>query len=149
MSGQMTNSPAEVIHQWLLNEALIEGPTGTTWPGFVNNADERKSDMVVVLDTAGRIQGKTHASGETQEHYGIQLQVASESQADGYSKISEIFAEVDALARASVTISGSTFIVDAITPTSTIIRIGKEQPEDYLYLFTANFVVSIKQTIGV
>lgn len=145
MSGQLSNSPAEIVYEWLLGEALIQSPTGTTWPGFVNNNDERTEPYVVVMDTAGRLQGKLHAISETQEHFGVQIQVRAATQTAAYSKMSEIFAYLDAISRESVTIGAASYTLDAVTPTSPIIRVGKQQPEDYLNIVTANFVASIQQ----
>jgi len=157
MSGFLDHSPANILLEWMLDEGLVDAPSSADWPGFLQNVDERYESYVVVYDTDSRLSGKVHLLGETQQHYGIQIQVRSPDPDEAHSKVSEIFTAFDAASREPVTIAGEAdgdppvippaceYIIDAITPTSGAIRAGKEQPEDYLWLWTANFVISIKQ----
>lgn len=135
----MTASPAEVLHQFLDESNAFDG-----WDAWINNTvDGTNGRSVSIYDTAGRIQGKSHPTSETIQHAGIMVQIRATSQGEGYAKIAEIYAAMDQVRNASVTIGGTEYRLIAATPASTIQRLGKEQPEDYLWLYTSNFLVAI------
>lgn len=146
MSGRLYHSPAEIVHTWLLSTSVVADPTSSDdWRAFVNNGTADFTNIVSVNDTTGIGFGRTNPDKIYREHHGIQIYVRGASQSVGFAKASEIFAKASQdLVRAEVTISGAVYLVHTLAPTSSIIPVGKYQPEDFQFIHTMNFVVPIK-----
>lgn len=144
MSGSLNHSPAYVIWQLLVDQNLATDPDNeSTWPAYINNNSHDVDDLIVVYDTQGRDSGKNQPSSELQEHHGLQFRIRASASQDAFSKANAIQQTLDGLTNESVTISTDTYTVYSIN-TSPIIRIGKEQPEDRLYLYTLNVTAAIR-----
>jgi hypothetical protein len=141
MSGLLLNSPAEIIGQAILDEGM--GQSGL-WPIFINNNQKTNTRNISVLDTAGFVRGKTHVDSESQEHYGIQFLIRGANQLESFRKTNEILNTLNLFLRKLVNLSGEVYSIQAVTPSGTIIRVGKEQPEEVLFVFSLNAVTSIR-----
>jgi len=144
MSGELFNSPAEIIQQALIDDLLGDAPGVAGWPVYVNNNQPTNTANITVLDTTGFVRGKTHVDGEAQEHYGIQFLIRHPSQQEGYQKANKLLTETNAYWRKIVFIEDIQYIIDAITSSSPIIRVGKEQPEEVLFVYSLNVIASIR-----
>lgn len=144
MSGTLLHSPEEVIHKVLLDLGLSNLPNDGDWPSFVNSSDQHNVQNIIVSGTTGRLSGKHHVTGTTIQHYGVQVRVRAEQQLS-FRRSNEILTALDALKRYTVLLEEpeQSYLVQAVTPSSTIIRVGREQPEDFLFIHSLNFVTSI------
>lgn len=147
MSGALNHTPAEIVHQWALDESLVLAPDSEgDWIGVINNTPADFTNIVSISDTAGITQGKTHPDGQTQEAHGIQFWIRGKTQPLAWAKGNAILTAVDAALRETVSIDGSTYLIQSMTPTSTLIPVGKEQPEDFMFIYSLNVTVPIRLT---
>ncbi len=144
MSGLLVHSPAYILHSWMKGHPTIY--TGT-WlsRGFVNNDPADTSPYIVLSDVAGDIQGRDHISGKSIEFYGIQIRVRS-AQQECYTKIKGLQRILEELKNQTFTITPNTYIIHAVTFTSPVIRVGKEQPGDNRFIYSLNCKASITMT---
>lgn len=147
MSGLLNHTPAEIVYQWAESESLLSLPdAGEDWRGFINNTPSDFTNIVSISDTTGVLQGKTHADSQTQEAYGIQFWVRGKSQQLAWVKSNAILDAVDSALRETVSIDGSNYRIQSIIPTSTLIAVGKEQPEDFMFIYSLNVITTIRLT---
>jgi len=147
MSGLMTHSAGDVIRHALIDLVLGTLPSaGTAWPIHVGNLPNKPDNAILVSDTAGRFGGRVHTSGEMQEHQGVQIKVRSADYQTGGLRARTIAKNLDEdIAQTSVTISGSVYLIEAVTRTSGPLSLGTEEGTERS-LFTINAVVSLRQT---
>lgn len=154
MSGSLNHSPAHIIRNLLVTLGLGTDPDDNNdWPMFVSREPNTPDSVITLYDTSSRLQGRFQKTGETQEHYGIQLRVRSASYVDGYAKANALTVALDeSIKRYDVSmedVSGtgtSTYRVYAVTRTTGVIDIGKDVATSKRNLFTINAVVSLQQT---
>ncbi len=147
----LTASPAEIVQQLMVDLSLGSN-SDSNWLITINQQPSVPDDMITVYDTEGEHQGRTHADGETQEAFGLQIRVRSVDHKTGYAKARYIATQFDRLVHNnSVTVvqaigtAYDRFTVYAITRKSGVLYIGKEPSTDR-HLFTFNSVVTIQQT---
>lgn len=147
MSGLLTHSPGYVVRKALVDLALGTLPSASsTWPIHTGNLPDKPDNSVLITETAGRIDGRDHTSGETQEHQGIQIMVRSDRFSSAWTKAANIAKTIDEdIARTTVVISASTYELLAITRTSGPINLGKEEGSKR-QIFTINAIVSLRET---
>lgn len=154
ITGALTHTPANVIQQLLVDLSLASQPAingvvqDDDWPCYFNYLPDSISRAIVCYDTDGRIHGREMVEGVVQEHFGIQVRVQAElaGHTAAQSKMRSIctnFAEE--VLRNTVTIDGTSYLVQAITRTSGPISLGIS-PTNRHRLFTANFLVSLRMT---
>lgn len=148
MSGLLNHSPADVVGQLLVDSGLVEAHTGTEWPTFINTNPVPNVQCLTTLDTAGFSRGKTHVDSESRLQYGVQLLARSPSPTLPFRKLNELLGFLDQVTNEIVALEGSTYNVFAVTATSPILRIGREQPEDVLTVCSLNLIVSLRQLQG-
>lgn len=143
MSGTLYHSPEECVHKLLqdLGETNLPGEPGA-WPSWVNHSGSINQPHVLVHGTTGRTFGKLQVAKRTLQAYGIQIQVRA-AQAVSFRKCNDILIALDSVRRSSVVLDASTYIVHALVPTSPIIRVGREQPEDFLFIYSLNLLASL------
>lgn len=141
------HSPADVVRWLLIQLGIAAEPPVTPWPAYCSSEPNFPDDCVTVYDVAGVDDGRLMVTGEAPTHYGVQVRVRATDHATGYAKASEIrdtFAE-DVLLE-TVTISDTTYLVQAMSRIGNVIALGKETPAGRRSLFTCNATVSLKIT---
>lgn len=147
MSGDLNHSPADIIQQLLIDQILGTKPESAgTWPIFSTYERDNPDNAVTVYDTAGVVHGRHHATGDTQLHYGIQVRVRAKDHSTGFDKAQDIFNELDNVDKYTVTVGSSTYAVQAVTMTSSIIPLGVETVAGRRRLFTINALVALRMT---
>lgn len=148
MSGALSHSPSEIIQNLMVDLGLGVLPSvGGNWPIYRSGLPDAPANTIGVIRTAGRLQGRRHPTGETIEHYGIQITVRGATPTIGDTKVRAIADSFDTnVLRDSVTIGSDVYVVQAITRASGPIELGDESPESKRQLFTLNITASIRQT---
>lgn len=148
MAGDLTHSPADVIAQVLINLGLGTDPSGSgSWPVHVFTEPDSPDNCLTVYETTGESHGRDQITGETQEHYGIQVRVRSASPKTGYTKARDIAVKLAKnVLRTPVTIDSSTYLVQSVDKISNVLPVGMDAPESRRHLFTINSLTSVKET---
>jgi hypothetical protein len=148
MSGPLYHSPAKIVLELLVQAGEVSVPSGTGWPGFVNTNPAANVQCLSFVDTPGFIRGKTHVDSESQQKYGLQILARSPDPTLPFRKLNELLGILDAISNTIVDVDDYRYNVAAITPSSPVLRIGREQPEDVLTVCSLNLIVSIRQLQG-
>jgi hypothetical protein len=146
MSGVLTHSPAHVLTQLLsdLGVGYLPGSSGT-WALQFGKEPENPDTAITLYNTASRLNGRLHPTGVTQEHHGVLIRVRAAKNSTGWTKANAIANTLDtSTSLKTVTVSGTTYTVYAVTRTSGVLSLGKA-PESNRNLFTINVVVAILQ----
>ncbi len=145
----MSNSPAEVLRQRLLDQGVGVDPdvdSSSDFPIYVGQMPDfvgAKDLAIAVYDTAGRNDGRIQRTGETLIHPGLQVRVRHNTYQDGYAKADEISQELDNTpAGTVVTVGGTDYVIDSLNRSS-IIPLGPEPDKRSRHSFTVNLLATI------
>jgi len=153
MSGVLYHSPAEIIAQLMIDLGLANGNEEdealTGWVVFPLHLPETPDQAIQVQDTAGRLHNRTQVTGETGEHYGIQVLARSpQDPVTAYRKIKQLLEYFDTeICREEVTVydeaasTNRTYMVHALTRTSVAIPSGNDGRR---YFYAGNALASIE-----
>ena len=152
MSGALSNSPAEIILEFMIDNALASRfNADSIWPIFYNFLPDTKNEgtstsvnqnALCVYDTSAQVLGRIMYDGEFKENHGIQIKVRAKSESVGWLKAKSILNSLDSVRRASVTISANTYIVHALSRSGDVQRLGTRQ-ETNSKEFTLNYLVTV------
>jgi len=150
MSGQLDHQPAEIVSQLLID--LGHGATvasGSAWPVYQLNLPDTPDNVIAVSDTDGRLQGRVHPTGHTEQKYGIQIRIRAQTIPLGRNKGNAIALALDEdVYRDTVIIDSDTYLVQAIHKTSQLLFLGPE-PTSRRFLWSLNAIASISlETLG-
>lgn len=147
MSGSLEHSPADILRNLLVNLGLGTTPSDSgSWPVYASLMPDTPDNVITLIDTAGVKQGRIQTSGEIQEHYGVQLLIRSTTHPVGYTKAQALAVALDEnIQNNTVTISGTTYDVDAVSRRGNVLSLGEEE-ESNRRLFSINAIVSINQS---
>jgi len=148
MSGSLNHSPADIMRHTLVELGLGTLPTSREdWPISYSQEPDSPDDAITLYDTTSRIDGRSHLSGETWLHYGIQVRIRSYAVSPGRTKANAITEALDKdIQYRPITIAGTTYIVYTVTRTTDSVSLGKEVRDTKRNLFTINAVVALRQT---
>lgn len=146
MFERIRHKPCEVIRQALVIEGLVE--INGNWPGYVGNHPDSPDNLVCVYDDDGRIDGREHVTGETLEHYGIQIKCRATDTSTSFGKLKRICEFADSIHRFTVNLSANEYLIQALTRTSPIIDIGPENQDKHRWIHTVNFLVALTRNEG-
>lgn len=148
MSGSLIHSPSQIISQLLIDLALGTAPADAgSWPVHFSGEPNSPDNVITVYDAAGVSDGRTQVDGQMQEHHGIQVRIRSTNHGTGFTKARAIAVALDeSVLLNSVAISGSVYLVYAVSRTGDVIALGKNHPIGDFNLFTINAVVALRQT---
>lgn len=154
MAGQLSNSPAEVIRELLLNLSLGVFPdqrTPADWSIYDNGEPDLPNHCITVYDTQGRDHGKTF-DGERQEHYGCQIKIRADEKPTANTRARNIATTLDAVTRYPVDIPvrdnitpSGMYTVYAVSRSANVIYNGKDKPNGRRHVYTLNILASIRQ----
>ena len=144
------SSPAFILSEYIINEisASTNPNDNGLWPLYTNympDGDDVQSDAVAMYDTAGILDGRLMRTGEVITHPGLQLRLRSLGNQEGYAKIESVSLSLDNIAGETLVVSGSTFKILNMRKTTDIIPLGLERGTNRRFLFTVNYLVTLKK----
>ena len=142
----MNHSPKRVIHQLLIDLNLGDDPEDTTpvWPIYYSVLPDGPNNAICVYDTENRMEGREMVTGESQEHYGIQIAIRAENEDVGTSKGRAITESLDTeVFRELVTVQGAVYLVQSVGRTTGVLNLGREAPQTDRRRFSINALASI------
>lgn len=148
MAGTLAHSPAHVVAKLLIELGVgIDPATSGEWPVFSAGTPSTPDEVISVFDTVGRLHGRTHPDGETQQHHGIMVRVRSKTHPEGWSKANEISQAFDGIHQDFVTVGGVQYRVQAVHRTGDINAVGTEPSVSKRSVFTINALVVVRQDL--
>ncbi len=152
MSGLLDHEPCRIIRQAII-DVIGEG-VGTAgnaqWRVFYDREPDGprgkvNDNIITVIGTQGRDNGRNHNDGEREEQHGIQIIVRTNDSLAGAKKARDIAVKLDKNVKwSSVTIGSATYRIWSVNRTSAVLPLGKD--EDGRYRFSINAVVPLEQT---
>lgn len=148
--AQLGHSPAYVLRTLLIELGVavepIIGNETTSWQAFTSNEPDLPDDCITTTDTAGRLDGRLAISGETVEHYGVQIKIRSSVFHDGWQKANEISTVLDdSVYQEALVIDSSQYLIHAVTKSGGIANLGRDRPNGNRSLFTLNVTIDIQR----
>ncbi len=139
-------SPAFVLAYYIRNTlATMSVPSaGISWPLFVQHIPDSPSDAGSLYNTAGIIDGREMV-GSVPIHQGIQLRIRSLSEETGYAKIEDVASALDEVFDESVEIDPEEYNIQNVSRTTDIVSLGIEGGTKRRFLFTVNFMLTIRK----
>lgn len=150
MPGPLGHSPADIVRHLLIQLGHGENPTPTAtpdWSIYVASEPNSPDAVVTVYDTEGRIDGTSNPDGEAQEYFGVQVRVRAEDHPTGYAKARAIADSMDRdVWRDTATVGGTSYCVQSIARTSSVLALGTDKPAGRRHLFTINALAEIRRS---
>lgn len=147
MSGTLQHSPADVIHQALVDLLLGVEPSDSPnmeWPVYVSSTPNLPDNLITITDTSARDNGRV-MFGDRQEMHGFQVLVRGVDHRTGYQKSRAIAVALDAVYLRTVRIDGVDYLIHSVTRTTDVLALGTEVPASKRQLFSLNAVVTVRQ----
>lgn len=140
----MTNSPAEIIWQLLVD--LADDWGGDDWDLFVNNEPESPDNTITIYDADGLMNARLQHTGEFDENPGIQIRVRSAEYAEGWVIANAIKKVLDENVYDNVVAveGGGDFVVETFNRSTNVLSIGHES-ESQRWVFTLNGTAVINE----
>lgn len=157
MPGPLEHAPSHVLLEYLVAEGFGVDPDDDedgAWPIFKSRHPDRPDDLIRITDTEGISNGDTQVDGERQEQHGVQILVRGVDDAEIFGKIRAIAVHLDRIKREVVDVpsvstgtgsSISQYIIHAMQRTSGVIALGTDVPQGKRFLYTVNYLCSIRQ----
>lgn len=134
------NSPAEIAAQLLV--LLGYGTDSDTWPVYATNEPSSPDNCITVKDTDGKGEGRV-ATGELQEHQGIQIRVRSADHPTGWAKCTALRnGMATGFYDRTVVIGARQYLVHCFANIGRILPLGKDTPATKRSVFTINALIS-------
>lgn len=148
--AELGHSPAYVLRTLLVELGVavepIVGNTTTSWQAFTSNEPDLPDDCITTTDTSGRLDGRLAISGETVEHYGVQIRIRSSVFHEGWRKANEISTVLDeAVYNEALVIDSAQYLIHAVTKSGGIANLGRDRPSGNRSLFTLNVTIDIQR----
>jgi hypothetical protein len=105
---------------------------------------DNPDNAICVYDTAGIREGRVQSTGESLSKPGWQIRVRSKGHPVGYARIQAIVSHLDGILQETVAISGNSYIIQAVTQTSTVLALGQEPEGEKRNLFTLNGTITFR-----
>jgi hypothetical protein len=146
VAGSLTKSPGFVVARLLVDLGLGSlYNANLTWPVYVGVEPNVPDEVVTVFDTAGRMLGSL-MTGQQQEMHGVQVRVRARTQEAGYTKCRQIAVGLDAVTLRTITIGGTTYLINNFNRTTDVIFLGQQKPESTRYIHVVNLLAHVRQT---
>ncbi len=142
----LERSVISILAAYIINNlSLMTDPSDDTdWPLHISHLPDIKINCGAIYDTAGILDAKLE-SGEVVEHPGIQLSIRSDDYETGFAKIEEITLALDDVNWDTIVIGGTTYLLQNISRTSPIVPLGSERGFQRRFVFTVNFLVTLRK----
>lgn len=148
-SSLLEASPSSILAAYIINtlDKMSWSIEKDNWPLFVSSmpdGDNVENDCGAIYDTAGVLDGR-QMDGKVPQHQGLQLRIRSQSYEVGYAKAEDIALELDEVANVSLTIDAGEYEIQNVSRTTPIVFLGPEVGTKRRYLFTVNFLLTIRK----
>ncbi len=143
-------SPASVIAEYIITTLeLMTRPTlNNDWPLYTSllpDGKNVKTNAGVIYDIAG-VSDSRQMNGLIPEHPGIQLRIRSRDYETGFAKIEAMASALDDLVTvATVIVGDETYEIYNVSRQINIIPSDEVKGTTRRYLFTLDFIVTIKK----
>tara|TARA_R110002020_G_scaffold12409_6_gene45512 strand:- start:19518 stop:19967 length:450 start_codon:yes stop_codon:yes gene_type:complete len=146
----LTDSPASIVKQYLIDESAGVDPVTSSddWPIFVGTLpdDENVKDKALaVFDTSARKDGRDIETGETFEHFGVQVLIRSNNYVTGWARLKLVMDKLDVALGTSVIYNSTTYKLVNSSRTSFFV-LGTEADKRRRETFSVNSLVAIAET---
>lgn len=148
-SSLLETSPSSILAAYIVDtlDKMSWPEEKDNWPLFVSSmpdGDKVESNCGAIYDTAGVTDGRS-MSGVIPQHPGIQLRIRSSVYETGYAKAEDIALELDEVANVSLVIDAGEYKIQNVSRTTPIIFLGPEPGTKRRFLFTVNFLLTVKK----
>ena len=139
-------SPASIVAYYIINSlAKMSGPSsGSAFPLWKSHMQNKPSNAGAIYDTSGIIEQR-QMNGLVPTHQGIQIRIRTIDYETGYAKIEDIASALDEVFEQSVEIGVEEYVIQNIGRSSPIVPLGIEGGTIRRYLFTINFLLTIRK----
>jgi len=147
MTVALNHSPADILRYVLIDLRCGSDPvSNSNWPIFVADEPDEPDNCITIYDTEGTNKGREMVGGVQLGYLGIQVRVrALNHKTYGHPRTNLIAKTLDEIIdMKSITIEGTTYIVEAFSRTGTVNYLGKDLHSTRL-LYTINGTVTIRQ----
>jgi len=141
--------PSAVVADYVIETlSLFTNVTSlSTWPLYrstLPDDDSLSDNIAAIYDISADLKTKQMDGGFVQR-YGIRFAVRAKDYDTGYQKAKNLLNSVQTTHAASVTVGGTTFIIDNFSSTTGVESLGVEKGSKQRYIFTTDFLVTIKE----
>ena len=146
MTGQLLNTPAEVIRDFIIAAGFMTDPSdGSSWPLYISSLPDGATNAGVLMDAPGWKNGRLSSTGLVIEHYGLVLKIRSRDYNAGFVKIEAMTLDLDEVDKDNIVVGGQTFELTNISRVEPIKSLGTE-PESTKrrFFFESSFLVTMK-----
>ena len=142
----MSDSPASILATYLAQQLITTVPsTGSTWPLWVGSLPPGTNNAGAIYNTSPIKDGRHMSTGFVVKHYGVQVKIRSTNEENGWNKCNSIQGLFDTVHNVNITIGTTVYQIQNISQVSGIIPLGSEPGTVRRYLFTMNFLVTLKE----
>ena len=128
MSGALDHVPSKIIRQLLFDLGHGTDPDDDAdWPIRYSFEPDEPANHITLFDTEPRQFGRSQPDGITQEHYGLQVRVRSETKQVGWRKAQDIAKSFDEdVLRDEVILGDYTYVVQSTNRQGGVRDLGVE-----------------------
>lgn len=139
-------SPADVLRHLLAGLGLGTLPSAAgDWPIHTAAKPDAPDNLMVTVDTTGFKDGRSQISGESFEHYGVQILIRGADHNTAFRKARAVETALDESIRmTSVTIGSVTYKVSNASRLGPALALGREVPASKRHLFSINVKMAIR-----
>lgn len=140
--------PSAVIGELLVDCGVFTDPLDQdVWPLYAGFMADTPDDCACFYDTQGVKDGRLMLTGANIFHYGLQLRVRAHSYPDGWEKIQEAAAALEATQHTFVSYETQTYRVDNVSAETPPFFLGhEEEGTQRRNLFIINYLATLQET---
>jgi len=143
MTDLLYTTPAKVIKEYLITNNYFDAPAlAAVWPLYTGHLPDENKDSACLYDSPGLLDGTVLSTGETIEHFGIQLHIRSKEYDDGWLKANEVVVFLETVFSQEVEIDSVSYRIENVYRTSSVNYIGTD--EKRRFEFSVNFRTDVK-----
>ena len=141
--------PSAIISQYVIATLGLFTAVSANddWPLYRSSLPDGVSiedNAAAIFDASAYLQGK-HMDGELDQRYGIQFLIRALNYDTGYTKAKVLLSTLQSKHQIDVVIGGTIFRIDNISSVSGVVAMGTEPSSKQRFLFSVNFLVTIKE----
>ncbi len=145
-SNQLLASPAFILAQYIIDvlETMTVPTDDAVWPLYVNHLPDKVSNAGAIHDTTGLKDGR-YMIGFVPQKFGVQLMLRALDNQIGYAKIEDVAAGLDTIINAELSLDSGDYVIQNASRTSPIIPLGIEEGTRRRFLYTINFLLTMRR----
>lgn len=146
-TGQLDDSPADVIRQLLIRLGLATDPDDKdAWPAYAHNEPNLPDNCLTCYNVDSTVYYKTSPDMEVQEYHNVVIRCRGQTDSTAYTKLNHVAATLDKVQFASVEISPACYSIPGISR-SGVRRLGKDAPNSSRYIYNLDVSCPLTQTL--